>query len=132
MVGATDGMKDLLPPDEPGMEEIRQILIGVARARKKITYSKLCDRVTSRELHPHSRSLWRILGQISISEDRERRGLLSALVVNKDTNIPGNEFFFEIAANLRPDISGDFLYEEQQRVYAAWASPQESQKTPFS
>ena len=45
---------------------------------------------------------------------------MSALVVNKDTGIPGREFFTEIAAKLRDDISGDFLHEEQQRVYAAW------------
>ena len=113
-------MKDLLPPDEPGMEEVRQILIGVARARTKITYSALCDRMTPRRFEPNNPRLWKILGQISINEDRRGRGLMSALVVNKGTGIPGREFFTEIAAELRNDISGDFLHEEQQRVYAAW------------
>ncbi len=113
-------MKDLLPPDEPGMEEVRQILIGVARARTKIPYSALCDRLTPRRFEPNSRRLWKVLGQLSINENRRDRGLKSALVVNKDTGIPGREFFTEIAAKLRDDICGDFLHEEQQRVYAAW------------
>jgi len=78
---------------EMAIEEIKQILIDHAKSCKLITYSKLSNQVKSIRLKPPFRPLYKILEEISIAEDKSGRGLLTALVVRKDTGLPGQGFF---------------------------------------
>jgi hypothetical protein len=80
------------------VEETRRILVSVAREEGTITYTDLCQRITSISLEPHSYALANILGRVSAAEDAGGRGMLSALVVYKgDRDIRPGVGFFNLA-----------------------------------
>ena len=63
-----------------------------------------------------------ILDEISRCEYADGKPLLSAVVIRKDTNIPGRGFF-ELAKSLRlPGVDDDVLFwvKEVQRVHDYW------------
>ncbi len=74
-------------------KEVRGILIEVAKASKTILYSELVNKIKTIQLEPDSYALANMLGEISSSEDNAGRGMLSAVVVNKETGRPGPGFF---------------------------------------
>lgn len=73
--------------------EIRAIMIETARARQTITYSELCLRLETARLHYHSTLLTRLLNEIGSVEVEAGRGVLPAVVVTKQTGIPGGGYF---------------------------------------
>jgi hypothetical protein len=79
------------PIDE---EAIRDRLILAARKGELVYYSDLA-RATGREMKgPHwAVHIGRILGRISDNEVAEGRPMLSAIVVTRDTKMPGEGFF---------------------------------------
>jgi len=66
---------------DPAEEEIRRILIRLAKRRELITYSSLVRLVRSSRMNPNSVSLSNRLTSISEKEFAAGRRLLSAVVV---------------------------------------------------
>ncbi|HWP91546.1 MAG TPA: hypothetical protein VNN20_05050 [Thermodesulfobacteriota bacterium] len=93
--------------------EIRNILRDRARKRQLITYSELAEKLTHVTIEPPYHPLYWMLGEISTTEHNAGRPLLSAIVVRRDDNMPGNGFF-ELADELGYDISDDTLFWADQ------------------
>jgi len=75
------------------VEEIREILVDVAKSKQTITYSDLAHRVKSRRIKPNDQDLTNALDAISLEEESRGRGMLSAVVVSKRDGLPGYGFF---------------------------------------
>jgi hypothetical protein len=102
--------------------EIRTILIGVARDRQLITYSDLTRMLQTASLHYHSPALARLLVEIGSEELQAGRPSLPALVVTRQTGIPGAGFF-KIDGQWDADITDPVAYwsGEVQNVYDYWS-----------
>lgn len=87
-------------------EEIRHILIEVARARQVITYAELTSMLQTAYVHYHSHLLARLLVEIGSEEVRAGHG------------------FFKLAAERGYDVSEPeaFWQRAVQEVYEFWAS----------
>ena len=99
-------------------------LMEVAKSREITYYSDIAPLVgLDMSLPPDRNHIARILDEISRSESASGRPLLSAVVVLKDRNIPG-EGFFTLAKELRlydgTDDDG-FWAGEVQRVHEHWS-----------
>ncbi len=103
--------------------EIKRILIELApQDDTEITYSDLIARVEGHTFTgPNDPFLKSLLTEISREEDHEDRGMLSVVVVNQETGIPGDGFF-ELASELGRQVSDSqqCFEEERARVAAAW------------
>ena len=101
--------------------EAKSILKEYARRKDTVAYSEFVKKIHSNQLEPHDVRLIGLLGEISTEESTAGRGMLSALVVVKDENMPGSGFF-ELAKQLGYDTKNHdtFWAEEVNRVYAAW------------
>ena len=73
--------------------EIRALMIEAARARQTITYSELCRSLKTARLHYHSTLLVKLLNEIGRVEVEAGRGVLPAVVVTKQTGLPGGGYF---------------------------------------
>lgn len=87
------------------LEEITRILKDKARMRSLIHYSDLVLQVKSIQLEPYSELLGSLLDQVSISEDSQGRGFLSAVVVRKSGDQKPGPGFFELMEHRGRDIS---------------------------
>src|SRR5260370_42471392 len=86
-------------------EEIRALLIGRAvHDEEPISYSELAANVHSIHFSPEEYAYHHMLGEVSEEEDAAGRGMLSAMVVHKDDNVPGPGFFV-LAKKLGRDTS---------------------------
>lgn len=100
--------------------EMREIMIAAAVARRTITYAELCASVRSAHLHYHSPLLTRLLVEVGTEEAQSGRPILPAVVVTKQTGMPGAGFF---------KIDGDEMIEDVEtywrsaleQVYAYWS-----------
>lgn len=99
---------------ETAKQQIRDVLYDVARRRKTITYVDLVSRVDAMSLHERSGDLHQILGEISEEEDAAGKGMLSAVVVAKESGVPGSGFF-ELARKLGRDLSDELSFWRQER-----------------
>ena len=102
-------------------EEIKQILIEIAKNRQTITYSDLVRKVNTINFEPVSYGLSAMLGEISSEEYIAGRGMLTAVVVLKDDGIPGSGFF-ELARALGKSFPDElkFWVDELNKVYSYW------------
>jgi hypothetical protein len=109
---------------ERARNEIHSILVETARRRGVINYVALTSRLSAVSLTPSDATLAQLLGEISAAEDEAGRGLLTAVVVRRDTLRPGRGFF-RMAARQGRDVSepAESWDSERERVYAAWADP---------
>jgi plasmid stability protein len=107
---------------EDAKEEAREILIEVARNRDVIAYSELAARITKIQVQPESYALHHLIGEISAEENAKGRGMLSVLVVQKETRQPG-QGFFALAKDLGRGVVDqlDFFVKELNQVYKTWA-----------
>ena len=81
-------------PNVDTESEVRNILIEVAKKRKRITYMELTSRIRSRNFIPNSQDLRDLLTTISVKEESMGRGLLSAVVVQMGKDgMPGKGYF---------------------------------------
>ena len=107
-------------------KEIKHILSNLAQEHefKLITYSELTLEVTSINFDPDDLAFHHILGEVSEEEDIAGRGMLTAIVVLKDTKIPGSGFF-KLAKKLGRDITDhyDCWYQEINKVRRSWGVP---------
>jgi hypothetical protein len=105
---------------------IRDRLILAARRREHVYYSDLAQ-ATGREMKgPHwAVHLGKILGRISSDETEAGRPMLSAIVVSRETKLPG-EGFFKLGVELhRVDENEDeeaFARRQMERVYDYFAN----------
>ncbi len=102
--------------------EMRQLLISTARARTVVTYSELTAMLQTAYLHYHSHILARLLVEIGWEDIDAGRPALPALVVTKQTGMPGNGFF-KLAAERGYDVSQPDIYWQAavRRVYDYWS-----------
>jgi hypothetical protein len=76
------------------LEAIRAIISQARRGRPPtISYSDLTKRINSILFDPHDSRFHLLLYEISDDEDAAGRGLISALVVHKDDERPGQGFW---------------------------------------
>lgn len=104
-------------------EDIRQVLIGVAKAQGTIYYSELVRRLPTVKLEPHHFALFNMLGEISIDEYEKGRGMLSAVVITVEEGKPGRGFF-SLAESLGRAVEDDdvFWIGELNKVHEYWES----------
>lgn len=103
------------------LAEARTILMDWCKRRQTITYGELAHRIRSVRLTPRHPWLYELLDDISREEDSQGRGMLSVVVVRKDTRLPG-EGFYRLARKLGRDVSDrKRCWEiEFEKVIQAW------------
>lgn len=115
---------------ELAVEEVRKILIGVAKDRKSegITYTELTERMSTISVDPYSSLLNDILGRVSEEGHLNGDGMLSVLVHYKDPQKglwPGPGFFNLATKHLGYDLPDDqskiaFWVEKRREVLDRW------------
>jgi hypothetical protein len=107
---------------EVAREEMRRILIQVARSGSTIAYSDLVARVATIGLDPQEPALAAMLGEISEAEDLAGRGMLTVLVVHKGGDMRPGPGFFDLAKRLGRDVTDlDRVWvEEFKKVTSRW------------
>jgi len=104
---------------------IYERLKEVAKSRRTITYSELAPLARLNMSNaPDRTEIARILDEISNYEYDHGRPLLSAVVIRKDTNLPGSGFFTlarELGLLTGDDKDG-FYRDELNRVYEIWTN----------
>jgi hypothetical protein len=101
--------------------EMRQIMIEVARNRQTITYSELCAMLKTTYLHYHSPALTQLLVEIGTEEAKAGRPVLPAVVVGKQSGMPGAGYFkadIEEAEINNPKAAWE---ADLQRLYTYWS-----------
>ncbi len=100
--------------------EMREIMIGAALAQRTLTYAELCAAVRSAHLHYHSPLLTRLLVEIGTAESEAGRPMLPAVVVTKQTGMPGAGFF--LRENDEPIENPDVYWRDAlEQVYSYWS-----------
>ena len=101
------------------VEKARPILIEVAKKKTLITYNDLMTRLRG----PGRAYIGEIVGEISILESQQKHPLLSAVIVRKDTKIPG-EGFWGLTYKTQSAKTGvgrrNFWVSELNKVYDYW------------
>lgn len=99
---------------------VRAELIRLASKRRTVNYSTLAKRLKLDWTHrnPNDRRLLgEMLGEVSVQEYRRGRPMLTAIVVRKDTDMPGTGF-----RGLEGfPTSDEFWVAEKKRVFDYWA-----------
>ena len=107
-------------------EETRTILIEVARSGGTISYTDLCWKIKSVSVEPDSHALAHILGEVSAGEDRKGGGMLSVLVVYKNSpDLRPGPGFFNLAREVGYDLpdreaEDAFWIRQSKKVYEQW------------
>ncbi len=106
-------------------DEMRQIMVDMARQGQLITYSELCAALKTSYLHYHSPQIVRLLDEIGAIERDAGRPILPAVVVGKQSGIPGAGYF-KIAGE-RPQAEGSVdpkaMWEaDLQVVFDYWST----------
>jgi hypothetical protein len=99
----------------------RDFLINEAKSENVVFYYDFKSKLEEQGYGIVHWALGHILGEISKEEDEKGHGMLSALVIGKDSNMPGKGFFV-LAKGLGKSFIDDmtFWQEELKKVYAAW------------
>ena len=98
------------------------ILEKIAKTKRKpIFYSELNRKISAITFQPDGHDFHNMLGQLSEESDQDGKGLISALVVHKEDERPGNGFF-TLAKELGRDVSDreKCWIAEVDRVYRAF------------
>lgn len=103
-------------------EEIRTLLIGLAKIRRTISYSELAAQIRVAYVHYRAPAFDRILQDLCADEVAASRPILGVVVVNKQTGYCGAGFF-KWAAMMGYNVSDPelFWHEEFERVCNYWA-----------
>ncbi|MEH7505814.1 hypothetical protein V7152_28320 [Neobacillus drentensis] len=103
-------------------DELRNLIINVAKQQARISYSVLCSQVKSTFIEPDSHLLAYLLDQISREEDAGGRGMLSVVVVHKDGDMQPGNGFYKLEKQLGKDTSDRlaFWMNEFNKVHAFW------------
>ena len=112
---------------ERAKQEMKLAIIERAKKRIMINYSELLNKITSLKLDieqvDHRNIMAEMLGEISLSEDKAGRGMLSALVTHKTGDMEPGQGFFHYAEFLGKDISDKtkFWIQEVHKVHKYWS-----------
>jgi len=100
------------------------ILIRIAKARGRIAYSELSPQIEAIEFQHDDPRFWALLGEVSIDEMDEGRGMLSAIVVHKHGDMRPGPGFYNLAKSLGKKIGevDRFWLAEFNRVHDVWAN----------
>jgi hypothetical protein len=103
--------------------EMRAIMIEVAKSGQTITYSELCALLKTAYLHYHSPLLTQLLIEIGSAEARAGRPVLPAVVVGKQSGMPGAGYFKVDSAGEDSEITDPKARWEAdlQRVFEYWS-----------
>jgi len=103
--------------------EMRAILIGMARLRVTVCYSDLAAMLTTASMHHRAPAFHRLLDEMCREDEAQGHAPLAALVVRKDSGIPGAGFF-TIAASEGAEVSDPHAYWRQAFEQACdyWSS----------
>lgn len=117
-------------------EKVRRKLIEIARGKgeQTITYQELSDQcqlgLVMRDSEFARAEIGRILGEVSDYEEKQKRPLLSALVLSKGSNYEGDGFFklceelgYGPWRKLQKDIT--FPIIQMRRCYDFWKDEEE-------
>ena len=106
-------------------QAVYERLRGVARAQGTASYTEIAQLAGIDTDNPHFGALvGRLLDDVNRAEQAAGRPLLSAVVIGKDSNLPGAGFF-ECARDLRLYSGNDDLaywMQELKRVHDYWSS----------
>ncbi len=120
-------------------EEVREILIGAARAGNALTYSQMLNLLGYRFTRPKMRSLCKVLD--AIDQEGRARGEpdLAVLVVRQSDGLPGQGWF--VARSHLSDIMDGkwpldwegaeakaYVKLHQERAFDHWREPRESSR----
>ena len=109
---------------EKAKKEAKTILQERAKLRGMITYSELVKQIHTIKFDAHDTRLFKLLEEISIDENLEKRGMLSVIVVHKTGDMQPGKGFFELAQILGRNTS-DILecwVNELHKVHATWSN----------
>ena len=108
--------------DDAVSTALRDAIIAAARAERTLTYAQLLDAVDDTTRHAARDDLASYLRAISVAEDEQQRGLLTAIVV-RDDGMPGAGWF-KLAAARGRDVDGrdpaEMWRAEVRAVFDAW------------
>jgi hypothetical protein len=102
--------------------EMRQIMIEVAKSRQVITYAELCATLKTAYLHYHSPLLTRLLIEIGGEEFEAGRPILPAVVVSKQSGIPGAGYFKVERDELEISDPRAYWEADLQRLFDYWSA----------
>ena len=89
-------------------QEARDILIEYAKRRSLITYSDLAGQIKAGEIYHRSDAFSDLLTEISKEEDKDRPGMLSAIVVQKGKDpVPSGKKFYKLVKELDRNLLGE-------------------------
>ncbi len=107
-------------------QQIYQRLSQVARLGQYVTYSDIAPLANlDIGIQADRNEIGRLLGEISLFEHNQGHPLLSAVVIHRDNNMPG-QGFFQLARQLNLHRGTDdllFFIEELRRVHNHWRQP---------
>ena len=86
-------------------DEMREVMVETARQGQLITYSEMCAQLKTAYLHYHSPQIVKLLDEIGMAEHEAGRPILPAVVVGKQSGIPGAGYF-RIAGEGHTDTEG--------------------------
>ena len=104
------------------VEEARACLESRARARQTIAYSELCDCIRSVRLRPYSWGVTALLCEVTSEQDIARGVSLAALVVRRDTGMPGDGYFTVGGYPVAPEARETAWREDARRVWDAYGA----------
>lgn len=103
-------------------EEMRRLMIEVARQRTLITYAELCVQVRTASIHHRSPMLVRLLNAVGEQEAAAGRPILPAVVVAKATGMPGAGYFKSDFERGAPSADAVAMWQaDLLRVYDYWS-----------
>lgn len=103
-------------------DEIRHILVGVAKLQTTITYGELATQLTTISPHPGSYAFHALLRIVCKSEREAQRGNLCAVVVSKAHGMPGQGFFKMLMKQGYDCTDTKACWEKElARLYDIWA-----------
>ena len=106
-------------------DEMRDVMVETARQGQLITYSELCAQLKTAYLHYHSPQIVRLLDEIGMVEKEAGRPILPAVVVGKQSGIPGAGYFriagegHDNEGNFDPKVNWE---ADLQAVFDYWST----------
>ena len=106
---------------EKAKEEARQYLIRLASNQHETTYKELTCHIHAIDFRPNDPRYHQLLGEISASEHRAGRGMLSVLVVREDSKMPGIGFYrLAMSLDIQFENKDEFWICEFRKVTDYW------------
>jgi hypothetical protein len=115
-------------------QQAREIMIARARKRGMIPYSDLVAEIDAVRFSAHDTALFHLLGEISVEENAEGRGMLSVVVVHKNGDMRPGPGFFVLGQHLGYATNDllKFWVDELNKVHGVWSGGKPSKRRAAS